>query len=61
MQGSSNGFRIILAYIDDLNIIGTHEEIKEVCSYLESEFEINNLGKTRFCLGLQLNILKEVY
>jgi hypothetical protein len=37
-----------------LNIIGTHEEIEEASSYLKSEFEMKDLGKTKFCLGLQL-------
>jgi hypothetical protein len=51
---SSNGLCIISAYVDDLNIIGTHDEIEEASSYLKSEFEMKDLGKTKFCLGLQL-------
>ncbi|WVZ93868.1 hypothetical protein U9M48_039821, partial [Paspalum notatum var. saurae] len=54
IQRSQNGFCIISAYVDDLNIIGTHEEIEEASSYLKSEFEMKDLGKTKFCLGLQL-------
>jgi hypothetical protein len=54
IQRSPNGFCIISAYVDDLNIIGTHEEIEEASSYLKSEFEMKDLGKTKFCLGLQL-------
>jgi hypothetical protein len=41
-------------YVDDLNIIGTPEDIEEASSYLMSEFEMKDLGKTKFCLGLQL-------
>jgi hypothetical protein len=37
-----------------LNIIGTPEDIEEASSYLMSEFEMKDLGKTKFCLGLQL-------
>ena len=41
-------------YVDDLNIIGTPRDIEEVSSYLMSEFDMKDLGKTKFCLGLQL-------
>jgi hypothetical protein len=54
IQRSSNGFYIISAYVDDLNIIGTYEEIEEASSYLKSEFQMKDLGKTKFYLGLQL-------
>jgi hypothetical protein len=54
IQRSSNGFCIISTYVDDLNIIGTHKEIEEASSYLKSEFGMKDLGKTKFCLGLQL-------
>ena len=41
-------------YEDDLNIIRTLKDIKKASSYLESEFEKKGLGKTKYCLGLQL-------
>jgi hypothetical protein len=53
IQWSPDGFCVISAYVDDLNIIGTHE-IEEASSYLKSEFEMKDLGKIKFCLGLQL-------
>ncbi len=37
-----------------MNIIGTLDEIKETANYLKSEFEMKDLGKTRYCLGLEL-------
>lgn len=37
-----------------MNIIGTLDEMRETTSYLKSEFEIKDLGKTRFCLGIEL-------
>lgn len=40
--------------MDDLNIIGTTQVIKEASSYLKTEFEMKELGKTKYCLGLQL-------
>ena len=40
--------------MDDINLIGTPEELKETTNYLKKEFEMKDLGKTRFCLGLQI-------
>ena len=52
IEKSKVGFAIIVVYVDDLNIIGTPEEISEAVSYLKSEFEMKDLGRTKFCLGL---------
>ena len=51
---------IIDIYVDELilDIIGTDEEIKEVISYLKQEFEMKDLGKTKYCLGLQIEHVK---
>jgi hypothetical protein len=57
IRKSSTGFCIILVYVDDLNIIGTELDINEVQDHLETEFEMNDLSKTKFCLGLQLEHL----
>ncbi|KAL6214692.1 hypothetical protein ACLB2K_014124 [Fragaria x ananassa] len=54
MKKTSSGFAIVAVYVDDMNIIGTLDEIKETAAYLKSEFEMKDLGKTRFCLGLEL-------
>jgi len=54
IKKSEKGFCIISVYVDDLNIIGTTNEIEETCSYLKTEFEMKDLGKTTYCLGLQL-------
>jgi hypothetical protein len=43
--------------VDDLNIIGHTKDIDEACNHLKTEFEIRDLGKTKFCLGLQLKHL----
>ncbi|CAA7020359.1 unnamed protein product [Microthlaspi erraticum] len=51
------GFVIIAVYVDDLNIIGTPEEISYTVEYLKKEFEMKDLGKTKFCLGLQIEHL----
>ena len=54
IKKTSSGFAIVAVYVDDMNIIGTLDEIKETAAYLKSEFEMKDLGKTRFCLGLEL-------
>jgi hypothetical protein len=54
IKKTSSGFSIIAVYVDDMNIIGTLDEIRDTASYLKSEFEMKDLGKTRFCLGIEL-------
>ena len=49
-----NGFAIIAVYVDDLNLIGTPEELIKTANYLKKEFEMKDLGKTRYCLSLQI-------
>jgi hypothetical protein len=44
-------------YVDDLNIIGTQRDIDKARNHLKMEFEVKDLGKTKFCLGLQLEHL----
>ena len=46
------GFSIIELYMDDLNLIGTPEELIKTIDYLKKEFEMKNLGKTKYCHGL---------
>ena len=41
-------------YSDDLNIIDNEPDINEACHHLKTEFEMKDLGQTKFCLGLQL-------
>ena len=44
-------------YVDDLNIIGNTQDIDEARKHLKTEFEMKDLGKTKFCLGLQIEHL----
>ena len=44
-------------YVDDLNIIGNTQDIDEARKHLKTEFEMKDLGKTKFCLGLQIEYL----
>ena len=54
IRKTSFGFVIVAVYVDDMNIICTLYEIRESASYFKSEFEMKDLGKTRLCLGLEL-------
>ena len=57
IKKSTSGFCIISVYVDDLNIIGNETDINEARHHLKTEFEMKDLGKTKFCLGLQLEHL----
>ena len=50
-------FTIIAVYVDDLNIIGSPEEIEKAAKLLKKEFEMKDLGITKLCLGLQIEHL----
>ena len=47
-------FAIIAVYVNDLNLIGTLEELIKKIYYLKKEFEMKDLWKTKYCLGLQI-------
>ena len=57
IKKSLSGFCIISVYVDDLNIIGSTRDIDEARNHLKTEFEMKDLGKTKFCLGFQLEHL----
>ena len=57
IRKSQKGFCIISVYVDDLNIISCKEDIEEASVYLKAEFEMKDLGRTKFCLGLQIEHL----
>ncbi|AAG35096.1 hypothetical protein [Arabidopsis thaliana] len=54
LSKSPSGFVLIVVYVDDLNIIGTPKEIDDARTHMKEEFEMKDLGKTKFCLGLQI-------
>jgi hypothetical protein len=58
IRKSSTGFYIISVYVDDLNIIGHAKDRDEACKHLKKEFEIKDLGKIKFYLGLQIEHLQ---
>ena len=57
IKKSLNGFVIIAVYVDDMNIIGTPKELDEARSCLTKEFEMKDLGQTKYCLGQQIEHL----
>ena len=54
IKKSELGFAIIAVYVDDINLFGTPEELTKAATYLKDEFEMKDLGKTKYCLGLQI-------
>ncbi|BBG98890.1 Disease resistance protein CC-NBS-LRR class family [Prunus dulcis] len=54
IKKSESGFAIVAVYVDDMNLIGTSEELQRTVNYLKREFEMKDLGKTKYCLGLQI-------
>jgi hypothetical protein len=53
-KSTSFRFAIVAVYIDDMNIIDTLDELREIAECLKFEFEMKDLRKTLFCLGLEL-------
>ncbi|KAL6315465.1 hypothetical protein AAG906_000757 [Vitis piasezkii] len=53
IKKSETGFAIIVVYVDDLNLVGTPEELTRTTNYLKKEFEMKDLGNF-FFLGLQV-------
>jgi hypothetical protein len=58
IRKSTTGFCIISVYVDDLNIIGLEKNIDEAHNHLKKEFEMEDLGKTKFYLDLQIEHLQ---
>ncbi|KAL5809036.1 hypothetical protein ACOSQ3_029727 [Xanthoceras sorbifolium] len=54
IKKSESGFAIVAVYVDDMNLIGTPEELLKTAEYLKREFEMKDLGKTKYCLGLEI-------
>ncbi|KAL0553874.1 hypothetical protein IC582_007778 [Cucumis melo] len=55
-----SGFAIIAVYVDDLNIIGTLEEISKAIEYLKKEFEMKNLEDNEELLGPEVPYLSAI-
>jgi uncharacterized protein related to proFAR isomerase len=60
IKPSISSFTIIAVYVDDLNIIGSPEEIEKTIKLLNNKFEMKDLGVIKLCLGLQIEHLHNV-
>ncbi|KAM1331596.1 hypothetical protein ACFX2H_043749 [Malus domestica] len=54
IKKSHFGFVIVAVYVNDMNLIGTPAEFGEIATHLKSKFEMKDLRKTRYCLGLEI-------
>ena len=54
MKRSENEFVIFVVYVDDINIVETPNELTKAIDCLKKEFEMKDLGRTKFYLGLQI-------
>jgi len=52
-------FFIVLIYVDDLILIGTPKQLTKTVTYLKKKLEMKDLGKTKFCLGLNIEHFQE--
>ena len=59
IKRSESEFVTIAVYVVDLNIIGTPGELSKAVCLLKNEFEMKDLGKTKFVLGLQIEHVKD--
>ena len=50
---------IIAIYVNYLNLIESPEEIINIFVSLTKEFQMKDLDKTKFCLGLQIEYLED--
>ena len=51
IKKSELGFAILAVYVDNINLFWTPEEL---ATYLKDEFEMKDLGNTKYYLGLQI-------
>jgi hypothetical protein len=43
IKKTTTGFVIVAVYVDDLNLVGTPEELIKITTYLKDEFEMKDL------------------
>jgi len=48
MKISKNEFVIIIVYVNDINIVGTLNELTKAIDCLKKEFEMKDLEKAKF-------------
>lgn len=60
IKKSHFGFAIVAVYVGNINLIGTLAELEEIAIHLKSKFEMKDIGKTRYCLGLEIENCSDV-
>jgi len=53
MKRSKNEFPIIIVYVDDINIVGTPNELTKAIDCLKKEFEMKDLEKAKFLFEIR--------
>ena len=54
IKKSHSRFAIVAVYVNDMNLIRTSAKLEEIATHLKFEFEMKDLWKTRYCLGLEI-------
>ena len=52
IKKSETRFAIIVVYVNGLNLVETPKELTKTTYHFKKEFEVKDLGKTKFCLNL---------
>ena len=60
IYNSHSRFAVVSFYVDDMNLIGTPAELEEIAAHLKSEFEMKDLGKIQYCLGLEIEHCSDI-
>jgi len=50
-------FFIIVVYVNDIDVVRTPKGPPKAIDRLKKKFQMNDLGRTKFCLGLQIEYL----
>ena len=53
IKKSETRFAVIAFYVDNMNLIGTLEELYKTVKYLKKQLKVKDLGKTKFFLCLE--------
>ncbi|KAM1332669.1 hypothetical protein ACFX2F_008810 [Malus domestica] len=57
IKKSHSGFAIVVVYVNDMNLIGTSEELERTAVHMKSKFEMKDLENTRYYLSLKIKHL----
>ena len=60
IKKSETEFVIIAVYVDNLNLVLPFKELTRIKNHLKKEFKMKDLGKTKFCFGLQIEYFPNV-